>query len=258
MTNKQPRLPEEELIREALHHELHSITPPPADAVWQRIRARLAENGPVSSPAAPPSRRRISWRRMAVLAAALIIVFLGGREILRTGHFAVTERLKGPLNYTDTDVLISEAGKEAGDDTGEQTPESAPHFGVQWEPIDLTALPAHARPPEELSGGYSLTWTAVRQTASGESFTAALYSRAADSLLWLQCAIPDEARFTGALAEILETPLEITGTEAGLLRLHIGGRLALAWQDEDLRRLLWDISGTATENGLYELYNGNF
>jgi hypothetical protein len=264
------RLPGDELIKEALHRELHSIEAPSADAVWRSIEARLAESEPspsLSHPAAPGqrapgtataaqrSRGRFAWSRFAAVAAVLLLACLGGIGIYKGFDFPGGDGA-GLLMESAADSAAESAADTAGEagDAFVQSDAEAERSLFGAPRAEICTLPGEDCFPPASEAGFTLAETKSLETKRGTRAIAAVYTRGPDSLLWLQMD-RDAAGgdFTGTLAEMLSTTVELTGSDGSRTRLEMGGRPALSWESDGSRLLIWDLSGTLTETGLRSL-----
>ena len=204
-------------------------------------------NTSVSAAAAQSSRRRFSWSRFAAVAAALLLVCLGGLGIYKGFDFSGSDGARALMESAADSA--GEAGDAYAEDNGAGEEQS--FFGGRG--VEICALPGEDYFPAASAAGFTLAETVVLETKSGAGAAAAVYTRGSDSLLWLKTDNQAAGDFTGTLAEMLATAVELTGTDGSLTRLEIGGRPALSWESEGSRLLIWDLSRTLTETGLRSL-----
>ncbi len=90
----------DDLIRDALEHDLESVNPPPSEKMWQRIEGSL-ETGRTSA----VKRRFAPGRFAAVAAAACLLLVLGSIGIFRFTELAMPAReVEMPIRTADEAV----------------------------------------------------------------------------------------------------------------------------------------------------------
>lgn len=206
------------IIGEALQRELESVPVPPAAPLWTRIRTGLARAG--------KKRAAFPWRQMAG-AAALVLVFAGvGLALSRSGMFS-----SSPLFY------------------GENVNQDCVKGDVAEKP---SSMERGAAPPLALPGGFALEEEGAQDLIqAGEGWTAALYRRGEEKLLWISCDAPvlDLREFVLQAGRMLGAGTEIAGErttvlQEGRLEFTAGGRPGIAWREGEGTRALLVLSGS--------------
>ncbi len=204
----------EEIIREALQRELESVSYPPAEPLWARIRAGLDRD---KKERAVPLTRSLSWRRLAG-AAALILLFAGGGLALSRSGLLTPQR----LSYEENAELDCVDGKISE--------------------VPSTANAEAVTPPLTLPGGFALDKEGAQEFfQAGDDYAAAVYRRGDEKLIWIcDCSpSPDLREFVdrisrkiGVSAETIEDT-SVNICRDGMLEFTAGGRPGIAWLDQD-------------------------
>ncbi|HED23675.1 MAG TPA: hypothetical protein ENN91_00955 [Firmicutes bacterium] len=240
----------DDLIRQALELEFQSVETPSAERVWRRIESELAKSG-ASRPV-----RIFTWSRAAVVAAACLIIAIGGMGIWRamqqgasvadTVVPADSEESAGIMEVEEArngEISLSEAQESDSEDHsnelflfGEPDPDPPP-----W--------------PPELGAGMVLREAIILSTAGEPHYRGAFYCRGDICLLRVSSEAEEET-FDDFIDHLGEHILLLPGEREelnGMVFFTLAGRPALAWQEDGLQKALIAISGSFTMEELIEI-----
>ncbi len=211
----------EEIIREALRHELESASPPPSEPVWERIRAGLVRD---KKERAAPLVRRLSWRRLAA-AAALLLLFVGGGLALGRS---------GLLTSSGPGKAESEQLRSREEDNAEMCSDAV----LQ---------------PLRLPDGFTLEKAGAEGFfQTGDHYPAAVYRRGEERLLWICASSPstDLRDFIAQISRQLDVGIEIldevkvNDSHKSILEFKAGEHSGIAWQEAGGPQAFLALSGS--------------
>ena len=257
MTKKHNSELNEDLLKEALHQEMESIEPPPAEKIWQRIEAGLEqEKNPASSKLNFTRKRSFNWLRYsAVAAAAFMVVFvlnsLGVWQWDQLSFPVVSDEQMDPAEEPAVmDVEEDEAAPEAMLEEAE-APERVLHYHREEDP-------APPRWPEELPGNFILDDAILLTAGDVPDYHGAVYRRADESLLLVKSGESDKTieEFKVRLGQHLETGIHAVGEINGYTHFEAEGQTGLAWQVGGRYYALLFKAGTISPEKLIKIAEG--
>ncbi len=238
----------EDLIREALRLELDCIEIPPVDRAWHRVRSRLDQT--------PPSMRKpvIAWSRLAVVAAACLVIVLGGIGVFRDVQFS------SPAADISEMPIGIDPGEEAAMLETEDTSGDDLTIMHQNDTRETKILPAFFAGPDPMppdwmpliAEEFVLNEAILLGVPEGPEYRGAYYSGNSADLLLVRSAEAGEdlALFINLLGRYIGFYLEDMGETNGFTRLAVSELPGLAWQNNGQNQALLTTSGFITEEEL--------
>ncbi len=233
----------DDLIREALQQEVDCIEVPGKERAWKNITSSLEKKR------SSVKKRRFTWSRAAAVAAACLIVVLGGIGIFRN--------LETGIPLADTD-MVSETADEVGvlevEDEAVQ-PEVFDDSLRHTEDSEFPIGKADLSPPDwpsVLPGDYRLG-EALLLTGAGEpAYSGAVYFNGGVSLLLVEKEIneKDLLGFTEHLGSHMQVALQDIERANGFIRFSVNERIGLAWQKGGRNQALLVLSGHVAKQEL--------
>ncbi len=234
----------DDLIREAIKLEIDCIEVPPASLVWPRIESRLEQPRP------PVKKRSFSftWSRAAAVAAACLVLTLGGIGIFRTVQFTA------PLADSEmTPETADDVGALRVDDDQFEVPEEE---DVKTD-LDLQIALGEADPrppdwPSILPGDYTLDEEIILVEAGEPEYRGAVYYSSDVGLLLVKSEVPGEdmPAFLNHLGKHIQVELQYLEETNGFIRLAAEELPGLAWPDNGGNQALLVLFGFMSEEEL--------
>lgn len=250
---------DDSLIREAVINEIDCIDAPAIDRAWKKIEPQL-NNTRSSSVRA----MRFNWGRAAALAAACLVVVLGGYAIFINMQTAVP--LADSLVPAD---VVEEVGTLAFEDEAEESftfevddraalPDSLP------EPLPgQVIVPSEPDPSppdwsETLDGDYSFGQALLLPEAEEPLYRGAIYYSDDVDLLHVKSkeTITSVQVFLDQLEEYMNFSLENVREINGFISFTVEERPGLAWKDNGHSQALLVLSGHLVEDELAKIASG--
>ena len=245
----------ENIIREAINSEIESIDTPAIDRAWKKIEHQLNNTRTSSARSI-----RFHWSRAAVLAAACLVIVLGGIGIFYNIQTAV------PL-------ADSYAPAETVEDVGILTFEDEAEETFTLEADDRSALPEplpdqvialsepDPSPPdwsETLDGDYSFGQALLLPEAEEPLYRGAIYYSDDVDLLHVKSkeTITSVQVFLDQLEEYMNFSLENVREINGFISFTVEERPGLAWKDNGHSQALLVLSGYLVEDELAKIASG--
>ncbi len=231
----------EQIIAEALSRELESVPPPPEDQMWQQISLCLSRASFQSE------RHPVSWRKVAFLVAAVLVLTAGvglyrsfGLTFFERWDAAGSKQVEGAGNFLIT-----------SDECEKKSNQSVPYGNREL----ACSEDAGFEPPAILSWHYRLE-KAVYPERVAADWQGGLYNGPGGKLLWL-CKEPPAENLSQLLSEAESlfkvTCGVLTTGEGGLTVKNNEGNLGLVVRDNVCDRLLLVKEGQFTELELREI-----
>lgn len=237
MSEKQEMKLIDDLIREALHLELECIETPPSAKVWRRIESRFDQ------PRSSLKWRTFSWSRAAAVAAACLVIVLGGISVLRNAQFSAPaadyEMAVG--SGEETALLQSEDEKE-GFSVSQEDDQRAVQNGQPFFTEPDLSPPDW---PSALLADY-LFGEALLLISGGEPhYHGARYFGSDADLLLVESGSDIETidSFINLLGRHIGVELQVVDEADGYTRLTAPELTGLAWQKEGRNQALLVVSG---------------
>ncbi len=227
----------DDLIREALVREIDCVESSPSEDTWKKIESSLQKTRPSSK------QRWFTWSRAAALAAACLVMVLGGIGIYRNLETAVplADSEIAPEEAEDVGIFGVEDGVEQPGVLEEGTGRAVPGLELVIGEPD----PAPPDWPHSLPGDYTLGETILITEAGDPFYSGAVYYYANTSLLLVEeeTVGKDLAEFIDHLEGHLQVALLDLEEVNGFIRFTVDERLGLAWQKNDRNQALVVLSG---------------
>jgi len=236
-----------ELICKALELEIEALEAPPEPGKWERIAAALEKEKDIPSSYV----NRFKWSRVAVAAAACLVLVVSGIGLVRN------------LNITITPLADDAAVPEAADEVE--------IFHMDEEPVDIEIMeedtaratyegmppvgeidPNPPAWPESLPGDYYLSTTVLLSEAGDPVYSAALYHNGSADLLLVK-KDPFEKDIFGFIDHLgghIQLDVQDIKRVNGFIRFTAGEKLGLAWQDAGRNQALLVLSGQEAKEKL--------
>ncbi len=264
MSEKKDIKPGDELIREALYHELESIDPPPTDEAWQRIEAELNNSQSRTSPKMKQDHQRshqqkFSWTRYhygAAAAAVILVVVLGSLGIFNQWDLAVLPALE---DQAPVEEMEQPEAMEVEED------KAVPGIMVEEEAL-ADDLPFFRResdpaPPDwqqSLPDDFRLEDVFLLTEGEALAFHGATYYRNDESLLWVKVEADHEETeiFMENLGKHLQVEVQKVGAINGYTHFEAAGQPGLAWREDEQNQALLVKSGTVSVEQLKNIAAG--
>lgn len=236
----------DDLIRKAMALEIDCIEAKQAGKAWQRIESHLEQPR-------PSYRRRIfsfTWGRAAAVAAACLVLVVGGLGIFRTVQFAV------PLADSD---MPAEQANEVGVLRVEDDADlfEAPEEEAERGDLDLQFFLGEPDPmppawPPILPGNYFLDGEIIFVEAGEPEYQGAIYLSSDAGLLLVKSEVPGEGIpvFLEHLGDHIQVDLQDLDKKNRFTLLRVEERPGLAWPDNGGSRALLVLFGDIAEEEL--------
>lgn len=237
----------DDLIREAVKQEIEYIEAPPAGPAWARIESRLEQ------PRSSIKKRRFSltWSRAAAVAAACLILTLGGIGIYRTVDFSapLADLGMAPESADEVGALRTDNDSFEADEPEETVADSD---------RQVTLAEADPLPPDwpvVLPGDFRLSEELLLVDAGAPEYSGAIYHNDGMTLLLVKSEDPGEDihTFLNHLDDHLMLELHDLERTNGFIRLTVEDRPGLAWQDNGVNQALLVLFGFIPEEDLEEI-----
>ncbi len=233
------------LIREALQQEIDCVEVLAKDRTWENITSSLDKKR------SSVKRRSFTWSRAAAVAAACLVLVLGGIGIFRNLDMGV------PLADTET---VPEAADEFGVLEVEEKTDQPGDFNdslrhAEDEDSEFPIVKADPSPPDwpsELHGDYMLGEALLLTGAGQPNYSGAIYFNGGVSLLLVEKEIneKDLFGFTEHLGGHMQVALQDIERANGFIRFSVNERIGLAWQKDDRNQALLVLSGNVEKQEL--------
>jgi len=245
--NTESRLTED-LIRLALRLELDCIETPPVDRAWQRVRSGLGQTR------SPIKKQSFGWSRLAAVAAACLVIVIGGIGVFRTVQFfsPAAEVADMPIRVDSVeDIVMLEAADSPVEDLtimhqdDAEAVKALPSVLADIDPVPPDWMPLIA---EE----FIFMEAVLLGAPDGPEYQGAYYSGSSADLLWVKSAETDEdlAYFINYLGRYSGFYPEDRGAINRFTRLAAAELPGLAWQKDGHNQALLAISGFISEEEL--------
>lgn len=247
------------LIREAVKSEIESIDAPAIDRAWKKIEPQLNNPRPSSA-----RSMHFNWSRAAVLAAACLVIVLGGFGLFRNlqttvplaDSFEPADAVEevGTLNFEDEaeDTFTLEA------DDRSALPDTLPDASAD-QVISLSE--PDPSPPgwsEMLDGDYSFGHALLLPEAEEPLYHGAIYYSDDIDLLLVKSkgTVISVQVFLDQLEEYMNFSLENIKEVNGFISFTVEERPGLAWKDNGHSQALLVLSGHLVEDELAKIASG--
>lgn len=245
----------ENIIREAVYSEIEAIDTPAVDRAWKKIEPKLINTRPSSARSV-----RFNWSRAAVLAAACLVIVIGGFGIF------INIQTSAPLadSYEAADA-IEEVGALVFEDEAEETftleaddraalPEAPPDQVIALSEPD----PAPPDWSETLDGDYSFGQALLLPEAEEPLYRGAIYYSDDIDLLLVKSkgTVTSMQVFLEQLEEYMNFSLENVREINGFISFTVEERPGLAWNDNGHSQALLVLSGHLVEDELAKIASG--
>ena len=247
MSEKQEMKLIDDLIREALHLELECIETPPSAKVWRRIESGFDQ------PRSSLKWRTFSWSRAAAVAAACLVIVVGGISVLRNAQFSAPaadyEMVVGSGEET---ALLQGEDEKAGFSVSQEDDQRAVQNG---QPLFTEPDPSPPDWPSALLESH-LFGEALLLTSGGEPYYhGARYFGSDADLLLVESGLDLETfdSFINMLGRHIGVELQVVDEADGYTRLTMLELPGLAWQKEDRNQALLVVSGFITVEELEKI-----
>ncbi len=232
------------LIREALRQEINCVEAPPGDRVWKNIATSLDKSRPSLK------RRSFNWSRAAVVAAACLVIVLGGIGIFRNLDMSLPIADPGFAPEAADEVGVLDVESEAGqiEALDEDKARDVVDYGLPFGEAD-------SMPPDwplTLPGNYNLGETLLLTEAGEPLYRGAIYYNGTNDLLLVKekNANKDLFVFINHLGTHMQLVLKDLKETNGFVRFNAGELPGLAWQDNGRNQALVVLSGQVMQGEL--------
>ncbi len=236
-----------ELIRKALELEINALEAPPDPDKWKKVASALEKEKDFSY----PNKTIFNWSRVAVAAAACLVLVVSGIGLVRN------------LNVTITPLADDAAVPEAADEVEVFHMDEEPaEMEIMEEDTDRTVYegvppvgeidPSPPEWPETLPGDYYLSAALLLVEAGDPVYSAALYHNGSADLLLVKKDPPEKDLygFIGHIGEHMQVAVQDVKNVNGFVRFTAGQKLGLAWQENSRNQALLVLSGEETKEEL--------
>lgn len=242
-----------DLIYKALELEIKALEATPDPDKWKRIAAALEKEKDIPSSYV----NRFKWSRVAVAAAACLVLVVSGIGLVRN------------LNITMTPLADDAAVPEAADEVEIFHMDEEPV--VDEEPVDIEIMeedtaratyegippvgevdPDPPAWPESLPGDYYLSTVVLLVEAGDPVYSGALYHNGSADLLLVKKDPfkKDLFGFINHIGEHIQLDVQDFERFNGFIRFTAGEKLGLAWQDAGRNQALIVLSGQEAKEKL--------
>jgi len=254
MFEKKDIKPGDELIKEALYHELESIEPPPTDEAWKRIEAELDNNQSRTSLKMKQDHQRshqqkFNWTRYhygAVAAAILLVVVLSSLGIFNQWDFAALPALEDQAPVEEMEQPEAMEGVEDEAAPGIMVEEEAPAADLPFFRRETDPAPPDWQ--QSLPDDFRLEDVFLLTEGEALAYHGATYHRNDESLLWVKVEADHKETdsFKENLGKHLQVEVQKVGVINGYTHFEAAGQPGLAWREDERIQALLVKSGTVS------------
>lgn len=243
------------LIREAVKDEIESIEAPSTGLAWRKIESQVTNTRPSSA-----GPFRFNWSRAAAVAAACLILVLGGFGLFRNLQSTV------PLaDSYEPSAAVEEVGILEFEDEAEETftlevDDSSDQPDALPEQVIARSAPDPSPPAwsETLDGDYSFGQALLLPEAETPLYRGAIYYSDDIDLLLVKSkgTVTSMQVFLDQLEEYMHLSLDNVKEINGFVSFTVEERPGLAWEDNGYSQALLVLSGYLVEDELTKIASG--
>ena len=245
MTDHKNKL-DNNLIKEALRREMDSIDAPPAGRAWQNIELALEKHR------SPARQRSFVWSRAAAVAAACLVLVLGGIGIYRSfdimplADFGAAPEASDEVGLLTVDEAADQPEIIEEDTAREQYIQEPPVGEVDLSPPDW---------PASLPGNYILGDTVTLSEEGEPGYAGAVYYSPDVDLLLVKKETGDQelSGFLELLGVHIEADIRDIDEINGFVYFTAGELSGLAWHENGRYQALLVLSGEMVQEELEDL-----
>ncbi len=245
------------LIREAVKDEIESIDAPSTALAWRKVESQVAITRPSSA-----SPFRFNWSRAAAVAAACLVIAMGGFGLFRNlqSTIPVADSYEPSAAAEEVGTLAFEDEDEAEETFALETDESPGLPDTLPEQVVARSAPDPSPPDwsETLDGDYSFGQALLLPEAEAPLYRGAIYYSDDVDLLLVKSkgAATSMQVFLDQLEEYMHLSLENVREINGFVSFTVEERPGLAWKENGYGQALLVLNGHLLEDELTKIASG--